>query len=93
MITPKPYVNEYEVLSHILTQLKEVATRENTCHQMDQHLTPSMYNLLVDEIIPLLENELDYEPTDDELTHDGEPPVSVAEIHHKHWLDHQKLHS
>jgi hypothetical protein len=30
---------------------------------MDEHLTFSMQNLLKDEIIPMLEEELNYDPT------------------------------
>ena len=30
---------------------------------MDTHLTPSMIDLLEHEIIPQLDNELDYDPT------------------------------
>ena len=37
--------------------------REDKRHQMDEHLTTSMRMLLEDEIIPQLENELDFDPT------------------------------
>ena len=37
--------------------------RESTRHEIDQHLTLSMFALLEEEIIPQLENELDYDPT------------------------------
>ncbi len=50
---------------------------------MDQHLQTSMRNLLEDEIIPQIENELDYDPTPQYLWDDsgGEPPVTLDEMH------------
>ena len=43
--------------------LKGVIAREDKRHQMDEHLTHSMRSLLEDEVIPQLENELNYDPT------------------------------
>jgi hypothetical protein len=83
-------MNEYQALQIILGDLKAVVQREGTRHMMDQHLTPSMLSLLEDEIIPMIENELDYDPTPDGL---GEPPITAAEIHHAAWVQHQVLHS
>ena len=50
---------------------------------MDEHLTHSMRSLLEDEIIPQLENELDFDPTPQHLWDDtgGEPPVTLDEMH------------
>ena len=50
---------------------------------MDEHLTHSMRSLLEDEIIPQLENELDFDPTPQYLWDDtcGEPPVTLDEMH------------
>ena len=83
-------MNEYTHLTSILSQLKEIMQREDKRHEMDQHLTPSMYSLLQDEIIPMLENELDYDPTDDMA---GEPPLTMAEMHTMAWNQHRALHS
>jgi hypothetical protein len=58
---------------------------------MDQHLTPSMLDLLEDEIIPMLENELYYEPSDDELGYGSEPPLSSKEMLTEAFKQHQKL--
>lgn len=55
--------NEYQKLTEALNLLKAVVEREGKRHEMDQHLTPSMLALLEDEIIPMLENEIDYDPT------------------------------
>ena len=50
---------------------------------MDEQLTTSMKMLLEDEIIPQLENELDFDPTLQYLWDDtgGEPPVTLDEMH------------
>jgi len=56
-------MNEYAVLKNILKELIAVRERESKRHEMDQHLTPSTLALLEDEVIPLFENELDYDPT------------------------------
>lgn len=86
---PEFPVNEYKHLERILKELNEIVQRENKRHQMDADLTPSMLALLEDEIIPMLENELDYDPTDDM---GGEPPITAAEMHHAAWVQHQELH-
>ena len=45
-------MNEYHHITRILSELKEIMQREDKRHEMDQHLTPSMYSLLENEIIP-----------------------------------------
>ena len=76
-------VNEYKQVQLILKDLKAIIDRENKRHEMDQHLTTSMRMLLEDEIIPQLENELDFDPTPEHLWDDsgGEPPVTLDEMH------------
>ena len=69
--------NEYANLSSILSQLQDVVKRENKRSIMKQHLTPSMLSLLEDEIIPMLENELDYAPPFDQSC-EGEPTMTAA---------------
>ena len=56
---------EYEStkLERILKELQAIIERENKRHIMDEHLSHSMRNLLEDELIPLLEAELNYDPT------------------------------
>ena len=75
--------SEYTVIKNTLQQLKAVVEREDKRHMMDQHLTTSMKMLLEDEIIPQLENELDFDPTPQYLWDDsgGEPPVTLDEMH------------
>ena len=58
-------VQEYECdkIQRALDILKGVIAREDKRHLMDQHLTFSMRNLLEFEVIPQLENELNFDPT------------------------------
>ena len=76
-------MNELKQLELILKDLKAIIDREDKRHQMDQHLTTSMRMLLEDEIIPQLENELDFDPTPQHLWDDsgGEPPITLDEMH------------
>ena len=78
-------VQEYECdkIQRALDILKGVIAREDKRHMMDEHLTASMRNLLESEIIPQLENELDFDPTPQYLWDDtgGEPPVTISEMH------------
>jgi hypothetical protein len=76
-------VNEFSQVESIVKDLKAIIDREDKRHMMDQHLTTSMRMLLEDEIIPQLENELDFDPTPQHLWDDtgGEPPVTLDEMH------------
>ena len=70
-------INENTHVEQIVKDLKAIIEREDKRHQMDEHLTHSMRSLLEDEIIPQLENELDFDPTPQHLWDDfgGEPPL------------------
>ena len=74
---------ESKKIERALDILKGVIAREDRLHMMDQHLTTSMRMLLEDEIIPQLENELDFDPTPQYLWDDsgGEPPITLDEMH------------
>ena len=78
-------MQEYESkkIQRALDILKGVIDREDKRHMMDQELTTSMRDLLESEIIPQLENELDFDPTPQYLWDDsgGEPPVTLDEMH------------
>jgi hypothetical protein len=76
-------INEYTHVKNIVKDLKAIVDREDKRHMMDQHLTTSMRMLLEDEIIPQLENELDFDPTPQHLWDDsgGESPVTLDEMH------------
>ena len=56
---------EYECdkIQRALDILKGVVDREHKRHIMDAHLTHGMMDLLETEVIPQLENELDFDPT------------------------------
>lgn len=54
--------NEYCYLEEVRSILKNVLARESKRHQMDQHLTPQTEGV-VEEILAMLEEELDYDPT------------------------------
>lgn len=58
-------VQEYECdkIERALNILKGVVEREHKRHMMDAHLSHSMMDLLEHEVIPYLENELNYDPT------------------------------
>ncbi len=75
--------HESDKIQRALDILKGVIAREDKRHQMDEHLTTSMRMLLEDEIIPQLENELDFDPTPQYLWDNsgGEPPVTLDEMH------------
>lgn len=74
---------ETKKIERALEILKGVIAREDRLHMMDQHLTTSMRMLLEDEIIPMLENELDFDPSPYYLWDNsgGEPPVTLDEMH------------
>ena len=76
-------INENTHVRQIVKDLEAIIEREDKRHMMDQHLTTSMRMLLEDEIIPQLENELDFDPTPQYLWDNsgGEPPVTLDEMH------------
>jgi len=86
------FLNEYHKLAGVLEELKAISQRESKRHEMDQHLTPSMLAMVDDEIIPMLENEMDYDPSDEDLGYGGEPPMTADEMHTAAWRQHQELH-
>ena len=95
MTTTAPRINEYTALAGILKDLKAIVARESKRPQGCEDLTFSMLALLEEEIIPQLENELDYDPTPQHLwdATGGEPPVTMAEACISAWQQHQEMHS
>lgn len=86
--------SEYKVLQTILDQLQDIVQRESKRPQGYEQLHPSMLALVEEELIPLLYNELNYEPTDDELCSASDSaPMSAAEVHNIAWVQHQAMHS
>ena len=88
-------INENTHIKQIVKDLKAIIDREDKRHQMDQHLTSSMKMLLEDEIIPQLENELDFDPTPQYLWDDtgGEPPITLDEMHTAAYKQKKEMHS
>jgi len=78
-------IREYESakIQRALDILKGVVKRENKRHMMDVELTHGMMDLLESEVIPQLENELDYDPTPQYIYDDtgGEPAITLDEMH------------
>ena len=89
---PEYPMNEQQNLERIIKELNEILTRESKRHEMDEHLSPSIRALLEEEIIPALENELNYEPTDEELGYGSEPPLTMNEMHSAAFTQHQTMH-
>lgn len=81
--------NEYYYLEEVRSILKNVLAREARRHEMDQHLVPGTEDVLT-EIIAMLEEQLDYDPTPNEP---GEPPITAAEMHAAAWKEHLAMHS
>ncbi len=56
---------EYEStkIERVLKELQAIVKRDGKRHLMDQQLSHSMQELLQYEVIPLLEAEINYDPT------------------------------
>ena len=80
--------NEYYYLEEVRSILKNVLAREARRHIMDEHLVPGTGDV-IEEIIAMLEEQLDYDPTPNEP---GEPPITAAEMHAAAWKEHQEMH-
>ena len=80
--------NEYYYLEEVRSILKNVLARESKRHMMDEHLVPGTSDV-IEEIILMLEEQLDYDPTPNEP---GEPPITAAEMHAAAWKEHQEMH-
>jgi hypothetical protein len=87
--------NEYSNLERIIGELKEILKRDSKRPEGCEDLTSSMRDLIEFEIIPVLENELDCDPTPQHLyDHSGgEPPITTAEIWMQAHRDAQLLKS
>jgi hypothetical protein len=72
--------NEYHQLQLVVDALKAICAREDKRHQMDEHLDPHMRNI-IDEVIGMLEDEIDYDPTPNEP---GEPPITAEKCMQLH---------
>lgn len=80
--------NEYSKLQEVVDLLKAIQERESKRHQMDEHLDPHTADVVL-EVIGMLEEEIDYDPTPNES---GEPPMTMDEMHSAAWKEHQEMH-
>jgi hypothetical protein len=85
-------MSELQKLERIIQELNEILTRDSKRHEMDEHLTPTLRSLIEEEIIPALENELNWEPSDADLGYGSEPPMTADEMHTAAWQQHQEAH-
>ncbi len=88
-------INEYTALAGILKELKAIVARESKRPQGCEDLTLSLLALLEEEIIPSLENEIDYDPTPEHLYDNsgGESPVTANEMYEIARAHSKLLHS
>ena len=81
-------------LERIYKELKEIVKFENSLHMMDMNLNSSDVDTL-DEVISMIEEIVDYDPTPQYLYDNdgGEPPISAEQMHSGAWRQHQEFHS
>lgn len=85
-------MNDHANIARIIKELNEILERESKRHEMNEHLSLSMRSLLEEEVIPALENELNWEPSDTDLGYGSEPPLTADEMHTAAWQEHQEAH-
>ena len=56
-------ISDFKRLENILKELESIVRRENKRHEMDQHLMVGTLDVLNDEIIPLVDEIVNYDPT------------------------------
>lgn len=85
-------MSELQLLERIIQELNEILKRDSKRDIMYEHLTPTLHSLIEEEIIPALENELNWEPSDTDLGYGSEPPMTADEMHTAAWQQHQEAH-
>ena len=88
-------LSAYERIEKVLQEMQDIMEQQNKLHPMDRTITISMQGLLQDELIPQLENELDFDPTPQHLYDNtgGEPAIAADESHMTAWDHHLEMHS
>ena len=81
-----PVVHDWERLELIRDELREIQDRE--LERMNG--LPGLDNML-EEVIHMLTECIDYEPSDEEMGYGSEPPVTAAEMHTAAWAQKQEL--
>jgi len=56
-------ISDFKRLENILKELEAIVRREDKRHLMDQHLMIRTLDALKYEIIPLIDDEVNYDPT------------------------------
>ncbi len=56
-------ISDFKRLENILKELEAIVERENKRHLMDQHLMVGSLDVLEYEIIPLIDEIVNYDPT------------------------------
>ena len=56
-------ISDFKRLENILKELEAIVEREDKRHLMDQHLMIGSFDVLNDEIIPLIDEIVNYDPT------------------------------
>lgn len=56
-------LSDFKRLENILKELEAIVRREDKRHLMDQHLMIRTLDALKYEIIPLIDDEVNYDPT------------------------------
>jgi hypothetical protein len=83
-----PLVYDDTRLELIRNELQEILKREQGVHMM--YSTPGREEML-EEVINLITEHIDWEPTDDEMGCGSEPPITAAEMHSAAWAQKQEL--
>ena len=83
-----PVVCTWEKLELIRNELQEIFNAEVRAHTMDS--SPGLEDMLC-EVIHLMSEYIDYEPSDEEMGYGSEPPITAAEMHSAAWAQKQEL--
>lgn len=83
-----PVVYDDTRLELIRDELQEMLKREQRVQMM--HSAPGREEML-EEVIKLITEHIDWEPSDEEMGYSYEPPVTAAEMHTAAWQQKQEL--
>jgi len=82
-----------EVLLHQFEKrMRYLLQQESKKHEMDS-LPCWMIEKIEEEIMPAIEYINNWEPGDEDIMGDGEPPTTMDEMHTTAWKQHQEMHS
>jgi len=81
-------VNDLSKLDLIRKELRAIIKHQDSLDIMDEELG---LNDALYEVLEILDEYLDYEPSDEEMM--GEPPMTMTEMHAGAWKQHLAMHS